>query len=157
MDTLMNEDYIEEEHNGKHIIIDFFTKTRLNDKQPGHRLWINNKNRQNPPDLDNADLPSIDNTTKPDNIQPPPAAKPDAYKPTQRLTGKQPPAIVAQRDDISLKKEITLENNEDKEKIRMETIMKDTQVQPWWQYEDDNTMFSELAVKDAMKALHNQK
>eukprot|EP00971_Amphidinium_carterae_P154768 3068574-Amphidinium_carterae.7 len=28
--------------------------------------------------------------------------------------------------------------------------MKDIQVQPWWQYEDDITMFSELAVKDAM-------
>eukprot|EP00971_Amphidinium_carterae_P311462 6190398-Amphidinium_carterae.3 len=36
------------------------------------------------------------------------------------------------------------------EKHRMETIMKDIQVQPWWQYEDDITMFSEMAVKDAM-------
>eukprot|EP00971_Amphidinium_carterae_P235153 4666235-Amphidinium_carterae.2 len=28
--------------------------------------------------------------------------------------------------------------------------MKDTQVQPWWQYEDDITMFSELAEEAAM-------
>eukprot|EP00971_Amphidinium_carterae_P082449 1630405-Amphidinium_carterae.1 len=28
--------------------------------------------------------------------------------------------------------------------------MKDIQVQPWWQYEDDITLFCELAVKDAM-------
>eukprot|EP00971_Amphidinium_carterae_P036235 712172-Amphidinium_carterae.1 len=32
----------------------------------------------------------------------------------------------------------------------MESIMSDVQVQPWFQYEDDITMFSELAVKDAM-------
>eukprot|EP00971_Amphidinium_carterae_P233501 4634054-Amphidinium_carterae.2 len=36
------------------------------------------------------------------------------------------------------------------EKTNMETIMKDVQVQPWWQYEDDITMFSETAVKEAM-------
>eukprot|EP00971_Amphidinium_carterae_P166626 3302226-Amphidinium_carterae.3 len=32
----------------------------------------------------------------------------------------------------------------------METIMRDIQVQPWWQYEDDITMFTESAMKDAM-------
>eukprot|EP00971_Amphidinium_carterae_P265144 5259249-Amphidinium_carterae.4 len=32
----------------------------------------------------------------------------------------------------------------------METIMKDIQVQPWWQYEDDITMLSLSAVKEAM-------
>eukprot|EP00971_Amphidinium_carterae_P018967 373673-Amphidinium_carterae.4 len=32
----------------------------------------------------------------------------------------------------------------------METITKDIQVQPWWQCEDDITMFSEQAVQDAM-------
>eukprot|EP00971_Amphidinium_carterae_P350662 6491675-Amphidinium_carterae.3 len=32
----------------------------------------------------------------------------------------------------------------------METLMKDIQVQPWWQYEDDITIFSEHMVKDAM-------
>eukprot|EP00971_Amphidinium_carterae_P050836 1001008-Amphidinium_carterae.1 len=36
------------------------------------------------------------------------------------------------------------------EKHRMETIMKDIQVQPWWQYKADITMFSEMSVKDAM-------
>eukprot|EP00971_Amphidinium_carterae_P022206 438025-Amphidinium_carterae.1 len=33
----------------------------------------------------------------------------------------------------------------------MELIMSDVHVQPWFQYEDDITMFSEHAVKDAMK------
>eukprot|EP00971_Amphidinium_carterae_P172533 3420061-Amphidinium_carterae.5 len=61
----------------------------------------------------------------------------DNYRPPHRLTSKQPPLIVEQLDDASIKKEITLENNEDKEeKNRMETIIKDIQVQPWWQYED---------------------
>eukprot|EP00971_Amphidinium_carterae_P265817 5272836-Amphidinium_carterae.2 len=78
-------------------------------------------------------------------------ARPDNYQPPHRLTGKQPPPIVAQLDDILEKKEITLENNEDRdEKHRTETIMKDTRVQPWWQYEDDITMFSEHSVKEAM-------
>eukprot|EP00971_Amphidinium_carterae_P135956 2693991-Amphidinium_carterae.1 len=53
-----------------------------------------------------------------------------AYKPTHRLTSKQqsPPnqvrEIVAQLDDIEKTKEISLENNEDKEEKRqMESIM----------------------------------
>eukprot|EP00971_Amphidinium_carterae_P132988 2633531-Amphidinium_carterae.2 len=79
------------------------------------------------------------------------AAQPDNYKPAHRLTSKQPPAIMAQLEDISLMKEITLENNEDKdEKTKMETNVKDIKVQPWWQYEDDITMFSEMVVRDAM-------
>eukprot|EP00971_Amphidinium_carterae_P163567 3243480-Amphidinium_carterae.1 len=77
--------------------------------------------------------------------------QPDAYKPTHRLTGKQPPTIVRQLDDILEIKELFVENNEDKmEKTDMETIMMDVQVQPWLQYEDDITMFSETAVKEAM-------
>eukprot|EP00971_Amphidinium_carterae_P223967 4444187-Amphidinium_carterae.1 len=73
-------------------------------------------------------------------------AKPDAYKPTHRLTGKQPPAIVGQLDNILETKELSLENNEDKiEKNNTETIMEDVQVLPWCQYEDDITMFSETA------------
>eukprot|EP00971_Amphidinium_carterae_P172568 3420607-Amphidinium_carterae.2 len=69
-------------------------------------------------------------------------AKPDNYKPTHRLTGKQPPAIVGQLDTILVTKEISLENKADMgEKHRIETIMKDIQVQPWWQYEDNITMF----------------
>eukprot|EP00971_Amphidinium_carterae_P301530 5991067-Amphidinium_carterae.3 len=51
-------------------------------------------------------------------------AKPDNYKPPRKLAGKQPPTIVGQLDNIS--------------------------VQPWWQYEDDITKFSEMAVRDAM-------
>eukprot|EP00971_Amphidinium_carterae_P197691 3923795-Amphidinium_carterae.1 len=80
----------------------------------------------------------------------------EPYKPTHSLTGKQPPpqqvrAIVARFDNIADTKEIHLENNEDKEENRrMESIMSDVQVQPWFQYEDDITMFSEHAVKDAM-------
>eukprot|EP00971_Amphidinium_carterae_P237699 4719042-Amphidinium_carterae.3 len=53
-------------------------------------------------------------------------AKPDSYKPTHRLTGKQPPAIVGQLHNILVTKEISLESNEGMdEKHRMETIMKD--------------------------------
>eukprot|EP00971_Amphidinium_carterae_P095234 1883932-Amphidinium_carterae.2 len=56
-----------------------------------------------------------------------------------------------QLDNILVTKELSVENNEDKvEKKNMETIMKDMQVQPWWQYEDDITMFSESAVIEAM-------
>eukprot|EP00971_Amphidinium_carterae_P050837 1001008-Amphidinium_carterae.2 len=114
METSMNEGYVEEEHIDKTIIEEFFTKTRLNQKQLGHRLWVNNKERHFPPDLDNADLPATDNPTTTD-IPPPPGLEPpqseqseqpaypyvhptpkamakrDTYKPTHRLTGKQPP------------------------------------------------------------------
>eukprot|EP00971_Amphidinium_carterae_P051592 1015544-Amphidinium_carterae.2 len=93
---------------------------RLNDKQPRHRLWVNNKERHLPLDLDNADLPTIKDTTKQTtvNITPPPAAaKPDNYKPPHRRLSKQPPpisnkpkpTIVAQLDDV----------------------------QAWWQYKED--------------------
>eukprot|EP00971_Amphidinium_carterae_P027264 537174-Amphidinium_carterae.5 len=55
-------------------------------------------------------------------------ARQDNYKPPRRWTSKQPLPIVAQLDDISVKKEIALENNEDKaEKNRMQTIIKDIQ------------------------------
>eukprot|EP00971_Amphidinium_carterae_P091955 1820630-Amphidinium_carterae.1 len=140
---------------------EFFTKTRLTDQRPGHRLWVNNKEtRQAPPDLDNVqtqpddvvDNPDKEVTidTQPVHIPPPPDLEqplpqpepvlpdtipevpvqvPDAapaadtapYKPTHRLTSKQPPpqqparAIVAQLDDITSTKELRLENNEDKE------------------------------------------
>eukprot|EP00971_Amphidinium_carterae_P274853 5453888-Amphidinium_carterae.1 len=39
LDLTMNENYLEEEHIGKAIMQEFFTKTRLTEKQPGHRLW----------------------------------------------------------------------------------------------------------------------
>eukprot|EP00971_Amphidinium_carterae_P019864 391374-Amphidinium_carterae.1 len=42
-------------------------------------------------------------------------ARPNNFKPIRRLTGKQPPPIAAQLDDISVNKEITLENNKDEE------------------------------------------
>eukprot|EP00971_Amphidinium_carterae_P049972 984923-Amphidinium_carterae.2 len=60
-------------------------------------------------------------------------AKPDNYKPTHRLTSKQPSAIVGRLNNILVTKELSLEHNEDKdEKKNTETIMKDIQVQPWW-------------------------
>eukprot|EP00971_Amphidinium_carterae_P287871 5714763-Amphidinium_carterae.2 len=78
-------------------------------------------------------------------------ARPGNYKPPHRLTGKQPPPTVAQLGDILEMKEITLENSEDREKKhRRETSMKDIQVQPWWQSEDDITMFSEHLLKEAV-------
>eukprot|EP00971_Amphidinium_carterae_P040869 802525-Amphidinium_carterae.1 len=52
-------------------------------------------------------------------------AKPDAYKPTHRLTTKQPTAIVGQLDSILETKELSLENNEDTmEKKNVETIIR---------------------------------
>eukprot|EP00971_Amphidinium_carterae_P237831 4721670-Amphidinium_carterae.1 len=49
----MSESYVEDEAIGKDIINEFFTKQRMTSKQPGHRLWVNNKEtRDTPPDLD---------------------------------------------------------------------------------------------------------
>eukprot|EP00971_Amphidinium_carterae_P188747 3746542-Amphidinium_carterae.1 len=77
-------------------------------------------------------------------------ARPNNFKPTHRLTGQHTRAFLGQLDNILVTQELPLENNEDKvEKKNMETIMKDIQVQPWWQYEDI-TMLSESAVKEAM-------
>eukprot|EP00971_Amphidinium_carterae_P103272 2044043-Amphidinium_carterae.3 len=39
LDTSTNEDSVEEEHIGTTIIDEFFTKTRLNEKQSAHRLY----------------------------------------------------------------------------------------------------------------------
>eukprot|EP00971_Amphidinium_carterae_P024523 483307-Amphidinium_carterae.1 len=49
---------------------EFFTKTRLTDKQPGHRLWVNNKEtRHTPPDLDKEQSDKIiDLTVKKEGI-----------------------------------------------------------------------------------------
>eukprot|EP00971_Amphidinium_carterae_P119194 2361026-Amphidinium_carterae.2 len=81
-------------------------------------------------------------------VQAPHAAVDTApYKPTHRLTGKQPPpqqpvrAIVTQLDDITSTEELRLENNEDKEEN--DEWSQSWQVQPGFQYEDDITMFSE--------------
>eukprot|EP00971_Amphidinium_carterae_P129154 2558301-Amphidinium_carterae.1 len=135
----MNENYIEEEHIGKAIMQEFFTKTCLTDKQ---------ETRQAPPDLDNVqaqpddivDIPDkeVAVDTQPVHIPPPPGLEqppsqaaetipevpvqaPNAapaetapYKPTHRLTGKQPPrhqpirAILAQLDDITSTKELRI-------------------------------------------------
>eukprot|EP00971_Amphidinium_carterae_P189291 3757390-Amphidinium_carterae.1 len=49
----MTESYVEDEAISKDIINEFFTKQRMTVKQPGHRLWVNNKEaRDTPPDLD---------------------------------------------------------------------------------------------------------
>eukprot|EP00971_Amphidinium_carterae_P276572 5488481-Amphidinium_carterae.1 len=56
---------MEEEHIGKAIMQEFFTKTL--DKQPVHRLWVNNKEtRQAPPDLGNAQVQPDDVVDIPD-------------------------------------------------------------------------------------------
>eukprot|EP00971_Amphidinium_carterae_P249536 4953070-Amphidinium_carterae.2 len=139
----MSENYAEEGHIGKAVMQEFFTKTRLTEKQPGHRLWVNNKEtRQTPPDLDSLQPDTIVDLTAKEEItvdtdpvqqetipELPVQAPNEAVdleaapcKPTHRLVGKQPPpqhpvrAIVAQRDDIASTKELRLENNEDKEK-----------------------------------------
>eukprot|EP00971_Amphidinium_carterae_P133824 2651017-Amphidinium_carterae.1 len=53
MDLTMTDSYAEDETIGKNIMQEFFTKQRLTEKQPGHRLWVNNKEtRLTPPDLD---------------------------------------------------------------------------------------------------------
>eukprot|EP00971_Amphidinium_carterae_P154767 3068574-Amphidinium_carterae.6 len=101
MDTTMNAHYTEGEDIGKAIIEEFFQKTRLTQKQPGHRLWINNKEVQQPPDLDNAggEQQEEQQTLQQDTIQPPPGldlpehnyihptpksqGRPDNYKPPQ--------------------------------------------------------------------------
>eukprot|EP00971_Amphidinium_carterae_P083347 1649624-Amphidinium_carterae.3 len=126
----MNKNYAEEEHIGKAIIDQYFTRTRLTQKQSGHRLWIN-KEVQQPPDLEQSEVQQEEQSTQEqDTIQPPPgleqpatytyihrtpkAMARESYKPQHRLTGKQPPPIVAQLDGIAEKKKtITLENNED--------------------------------------------
>eukprot|EP00971_Amphidinium_carterae_P280527 5568905-Amphidinium_carterae.1 len=48
---------------------EFFTKTRLTGKQPGHRLWVNNKEtRQTPPDLDKVQPDKIVDLTAKEEI-----------------------------------------------------------------------------------------
>eukprot|EP00971_Amphidinium_carterae_P228284 4528161-Amphidinium_carterae.3 len=84
---------------------------RLTPNQPEHRLWVNSKEVQQPPDLDGKQQEEHI-TANPDTIQPPPGldppahnyvhptpkamARPDNYKPPHRLTGKQAPPVVAQ-------------------------------------------------------------
>eukprot|EP00971_Amphidinium_carterae_P167273 3314644-Amphidinium_carterae.1 len=53
MDKTMDADYVEEDHIGKAIIEQVYTKTRLTQKQLEHRLWVKNKEVQQPPDPDN--------------------------------------------------------------------------------------------------------
>eukprot|EP00971_Amphidinium_carterae_P203403 4036574-Amphidinium_carterae.1 len=49
----MTDSYAEDETIGMDTMQEFFTKQRLTAKQPGHRLWVNNKEtRGTPPDLD---------------------------------------------------------------------------------------------------------
>eukprot|EP00971_Amphidinium_carterae_P174458 3458327-Amphidinium_carterae.1 len=67
-------------------------------------------------------------------------ARQTEYRPSHRLRGKQSPPIVAQLDEVQSTKELRLRNNEDEqENDRMESIMDNILVQPWWQYEDEVT------------------
>eukprot|EP00971_Amphidinium_carterae_P322192 6404172-Amphidinium_carterae.1 len=106
MDTTMNKDYTEEEHIGKGITDQYFTKTRLTQNQSGQTLWINNKEVQQPPDLDQPQLQQEESSTaKQDTTQPPPSleqpaaytyilatpnamAKQESHKPPHRLTSE---------------------------------------------------------------------
>eukprot|EP00971_Amphidinium_carterae_P350661 6491675-Amphidinium_carterae.2 len=74
LDTTMNADYTEEDDIGKAIIEQFFTKTRLTTKQPSHRLMVNNKEIQQPPDLDKQEQQQDEyiTTIGAETIQPPP-------------------------------------------------------------------------------------
>eukprot|EP00971_Amphidinium_carterae_P228456 4531378-Amphidinium_carterae.1 len=48
---------------------EFFTKTRLTEKQLGHRLWVNNKEtKQTPPDLDNLQPATVVDLTSKEEI-----------------------------------------------------------------------------------------
>eukprot|EP00971_Amphidinium_carterae_P099463 1967715-Amphidinium_carterae.1 len=58
-------------------------------------------------------------------------ARPEEYKPSRRLIGKQSPPIVAQLEEVHSTNELRLRNNEE-EKNRMESIMDNILVQPWW-------------------------
>eukprot|EP00971_Amphidinium_carterae_P350539 6491609-Amphidinium_carterae.2 len=72
MDSTMNADYKGGEDIGKAIIEQFVTKASLTQSQSGHHFWINNKEVQQPPDLDNtsAQQPE-DHTIEQDTLQPP--------------------------------------------------------------------------------------
>eukprot|EP00971_Amphidinium_carterae_P005504 109539-Amphidinium_carterae.1 len=145
-DTTKKSDYTEEAVIDKAIIDKYFTKVRLNEKQAG---WANKKEVQNPPDMYNEVYNEQPQPPAEDlePFQPPPSLEPPQYvhptskamaKPAGYIVGKKSPAIVAELDEIETTKEIALENNEDKEdKNRMESLMDNVQVQPWWQYEDD--------------------
>eukprot|EP00971_Amphidinium_carterae_P136840 2711333-Amphidinium_carterae.1 len=79
---------------------EFFTKTRLTEKQPGHRLWVNNKEtRHTPPDLDNPQSDKIiDLTTKeeitvdidPVHIPPPPGLEQTSPHPEEMVVDTMP-------------------------------------------------------------------
>eukprot|EP00971_Amphidinium_carterae_P315869 6278981-Amphidinium_carterae.1 len=100
MDLTRTENYAEEEHIGKSIMQEFFTKTRLTEKQPAHRLWVNNKEtRQTPPDLENlqpdkiVDLTSkeeITVDTDPVHIPPPPGLVQQETVPELPVQGGEP-------------------------------------------------------------------
>eukprot|EP00971_Amphidinium_carterae_P197521 3920177-Amphidinium_carterae.3 len=108
-------------------------------------------------DLNHLNLNNLNNQTTPMFIQHQMQWQKRTIQTNSQAHWKQTPAIVGQLDNILVTKELSLENNEDmEEKLKMETIMKDIQVQPWWQHEDDITMFSEMAVKDAMNKVLSQ-
>eukprot|EP00971_Amphidinium_carterae_P018966 373673-Amphidinium_carterae.3 len=78
MDTTMNKDYTEEDDIGK-AIDQYFTKTRLLQKQAGHRLWFNNKEVQKPPDLEHAGAQQEEQLTLEQDTIPPGLEHPATY------------------------------------------------------------------------------
>eukprot|EP00971_Amphidinium_carterae_P050689 997958-Amphidinium_carterae.1 len=70
---------------------EFFTKQRMTAKQPGHRLWVNNKEtRTTPPDLDQAQSDKIIDLTEKDEIDNPPGSGPIHIPPPPGLAMPMP-------------------------------------------------------------------
>eukprot|EP00971_Amphidinium_carterae_P122151 2418728-Amphidinium_carterae.1 len=90
MDNTIDADDVVEDHIGKAIIEQFFTKTRLTQKQPElFLLGVNNKEVQQPPDLDsNQGLPQEEHITTDDTIPPPPGSTRLGHSTTQHPTPK---------------------------------------------------------------------
>eukprot|EP00971_Amphidinium_carterae_P263290 5223919-Amphidinium_carterae.3 len=125
------------------IIDQLFTKVKLNEKQDGHRLSVNNKAMNEPPVTqppeDNehrvtvrVPVEAMNMSNQTNTLPLPPGldihtprlyvhptskamARPNAHKPTHQLMGMQPPPNLAHLDDIDIKKDLTLEHTEDKE------------------------------------------
>eukprot|EP00971_Amphidinium_carterae_P144437 2862311-Amphidinium_carterae.7 len=146
MDTTLQPEYSEEAVIGTAIIDQYFTKVRLKEKQAGHNLWANKKEVHNPPDMYN-ELYNEQPQLPADDLEPiqwPPGLKPPHYvHPTSKAIAK--PA--------AYKPTYRLNNEDQEEKNRMESLMDNVQVQLWWQYENDVTKYN---VKDIELGMNNE-
>eukprot|EP00971_Amphidinium_carterae_P277290 5503222-Amphidinium_carterae.2 len=118
MDTTMNKDYTEEEEEeediGKAIIDQYFTKARLT-----QAIWTQTLDQQERGTLNTKPRHNTTSTglgtTSYIHLHSSYTKSEETHKPLHGLTRKQPPPILAQLDDIAVKKEFAFENNEDKE------------------------------------------